>query len=158
MSRLRVALLILVALGSSSRAEERRIQWLADPYSQCRVWSPEAESNVEVRWLGPCPKGYATGRGVAVWYQNGKQLRRDEGDFRDGKLAGFGVRLESDGSRYEGSWRQSRAHGEGKLTTSDGNVFEGFFNNGCFKDGTSPAGIGVAAVDCAANGRTNSGP
>jgi hypothetical protein len=158
MTRLRLLPLLLAMLAAPVAAQEWRIQWARDPETNCRVWSPEQVVNFQVRWLGPCPNGYATGRGVAIWYADGRELRRDEGDFRDGKLAGFGVRVERDGSRYEGTWRASRAHGEGRLVAPDGNIFEGFWNNGCLNNGSRPAGVGIAPIDCNEGRRTNAGP
>lgn len=140
------ALLICpVAFAQETSSSAR---WISDPANGCRVWSDAPARNETVRWNGPCPNGYAQGRGVLQWYIDGSPARRDEGEFRDGKLSGAGSRIEPDGGRYEGLWRGSRAHGEGRYVAPNGNVFEGFWHNGCLDQGTRRIWVGAAPAEC----------
>lgn len=48
----------------------------------------------------------------------------------DGVLAGAGIYLHSDGSRYEGYWKNNEKNGSGTMKFSNGDVFKGNFVNG----------------------------
>jgi hypothetical protein len=157
MSSLRVLLLAVLAGLSAPLHAQQQLQmapppsearWVSDPTTGCRVWSANPMENEGAQWFGPCPNGYAQGRGVLQWLVDGKPVRRDEGDFRDGKLTGPGTRTEADGARYEGFWRASRAHGAGRYVTPDGNVFEGFWRNGCVRPEGQHTPVGMVPPEC----------
>jgi hypothetical protein len=123
-------------------------RWIADLQSGCRVWSANSAGNETIEWTGACAGGFAQGRGTLQWFIDGRPAWRDEGEFRDGKLAGAGTRIEPDGARYEGFWRGSQAHGAGRYVTPDGNVFEGFWRNGCPRHGERHMQVGAESTEC----------
>ena len=149
-------LLLLLLLPAGEAAAQQQIQmpppgearWIADPQTGCRVWSAGSAGNAAIQWNGPCPNGFAQGRGTLQWFVNGRPAWRDEGEFRDGKLAGAGIRTESDGTRYEGFWRGSKAHGAGRYISPDGNILEGFWRDGCLRHGEQRMQVGVAPTEC----------
>ena len=52
-----------------------------------------------------------------------------EGEWRDDKMHGQGVRTWTDGERYEGEYRRHEMHGEGTYTYADGERYHGEFRN-----------------------------
>jgi hypothetical protein len=123
-------------------------RWIADARSGCRVWSASPAANETIQWTGACSQGFAQGRGTLQWFIDGRPAWRDEGDFRDGKLAGAGTRTEPDGTRYEGFWRGSQPHGAGRYLTPNGDILEGFWRNGCLRHGERLMQIGTTPTDC----------
>eukprot|EP00340_Litonotus_pictus_P004350 CAMPEP_0170518464 /NCGR_PEP_ID=MMETSP0209-20121228/4145_1 /TAXON_ID=665100 ORGANISM="Litonotus pictus, Strain P1" /NCGR_SAMPLE_ID=MMETSP0209 /ASSEMBLY_ACC=CAM_ASM_000301 /LENGTH=355 /DNA_ID=CAMNT_0010804033 /DNA_START=168 /DNA_END=1235 /DNA_ORIENTATION=+ len=49
----------------------------------------------------------------------------------DRKKNGYGILVNSDGSKYEGLFRNEKLDGKGRYITIKGDFFEGFFSNGC---------------------------
>jgi len=147
---LRILSLGVLFASTSSYGQEHQpaARWISDPTNGCRVWSPAPSPNETIAWNGGCLGGYAQGRGVLQWYVDGRPARRDEGEFRDGKLTGAGLRVEPDGGRYEGFWRGGRAHGAGRYVAPDGNVFEGFWRNGCPDQGANARQVGASPGEC----------
>jgi hypothetical protein len=132
-------LLLIAALLFCGPAFAQQMGWVVDSESGCRAWGLKRASHlpagdISVRWSGDCRHGYVNGRGTLQWFVNGRPAGRDEGEFRDGKLYGFGVRMTQDGARYEGDWRLGQAHGNGRYVAPNGNVLEGFWVNGCYED------------------------
>ena len=44
------------------------------------------------------------------------------GDFKDGKMHGFGTYYHKDGRKYIGQWEKDRRHGQGTKYKIDGSV------------------------------------
>ena len=63
--------------------------WLADPISECRVWTPEVNKGDIVSWSGACADGRASGAGVLVWINGSKLVARYVGTMADGKADGY---------------------------------------------------------------------
>jgi hypothetical protein len=150
---LRVLILVLLPLSQAAAQQqlqmpERPARWIADPHSGCRVWVASPAGNETIEWTGACAYGFAQGRGTLQWFVDGRPAWRDEGEFRDGKLGGAGIRIEPDGTRYEGFWRGSQAHGAGRYVTPAGDIFEGFWRNGCLRHGERHMQVGAAPTEC----------
>ena len=70
----------------------------------CKIWNPEPQPNESVTWSGGCKEGYASGRGVLRWTENGKPDVEFDGTYANGKRNGRGVIITPDGRRVEGVW------------------------------------------------------
>lgn len=149
--RLAKALLLLTlfaALPGLGYAQQRSPEWLTDSSTGCRVWNPFPQFDETVMWKGPCVDGFVHGRGTLRWFISGKLFGTDEGEFRRGKLNGFGVLAFTNGMRFEGNFEDHQPHGQGTLRTEDGQVYSGQWSHGCFLDGNRKKAFGVAPEDC----------
>ena len=145
--RLIAAALVLASLPAAAQtAPPRQPGWIADAKG-CRVWDATPKPNHSVTWSGPCQNQLAQGRGVLQWYVNEHPSDRYDGDLVAGKLDGQGTYVSADGYRYAGDWRDGKANGTGELSTKTG-TFKGTWTNGCFREGTRLAWVGVAAASC----------
>ena len=52
--------------------------------------------------------GFASGRGILLWTENGKPDVVYEGEYANGKRNGHGVLITPDGQRIEGQWVNDR--------------------------------------------------
>ncbi len=95
------------------------------------------------RYDGEWKNGQRDGRGVFTW-ANGNRF---EGQWVDGKRTGWGVHS-FDGKRYEGEYSNDLPNGTGSYTAADGRVYAGTWANGCFRQGTRWAVIGVTPQSC----------
>ena len=139
--------LVLASLPAGAQtAPTRQPGWIADAKG-CRVWDATPKPSHSVTWTGPCQNQLAQGRGVLQWYVNEHPSDRYDGELVAGKLDGQGTYVSADGYRYAGQWRDGKANGTGELSTKTG-TFKGSWTNGCFREGTRLAWVGVAAASC----------
>jgi hypothetical protein len=80
-------------------------EWIADAKTGCKVWNPAPQARETIRWSGGCEGGYAQGKGVLQWYENGRPGDRYDGEYQAGKRNGHGTVTMSTGKRIEGDWR-----------------------------------------------------
>lgn len=168
----RVLLVIGLLLGFPALAQSvLQPGWIGDARTGCKVWDGDPQPTKTITWSGACSNGLAQGRGVLQWFLNGKPTVRYEGEFRDGKINGQGIKNWTDGGRYEGEFRDGRITGRGVFTLADGSRYEGEFRdgaangagnymqpdgttysgtwtNGCFVQGDRWAVVGAAAKKC----------
>lgn len=137
----------LVAAAAPAVAQKAQPGWIVDARTGCQVWNATPKPNQTVTWSGGCQSRLAQGRGVLQWYVNNRPADRYTGELVAGKLDGLGIYVSADGFRYEGEWREGIANGAGELTTKTG-TFKGEWTDGCFRDGTRRAWVGVAAASC----------
>lgn len=78
--------------------------WITATNKPCKVWNPEPQANESVSWAGPCKDGFASGKGVLLWTENGKPDVEFQGEYANGKRNGHGVIIMPDGSREQGDW------------------------------------------------------
>src|ERR1700693_4609153 len=90
--------------------------WITTTNKPCKVWNPEPQPNESVTWSGPCKDGFASGRGILLWTENGKPDVEFDGEYANGKRNGHGVVIAPDGKRIEGEWLND------KPLTGDGNA------------------------------------
>ena len=89
--------------------------WITATNQPCKVWNPEPQPNESVTWSGPCKDGFASGKGILLWTENGKPDVEFDGEYANGKRNGHGVVIAPDGKRIEGEWLND------KLLTGDRN-------------------------------------
>ena len=85
-----------------------RPDWITTTNKPCKVWNPEPQPNESVTWSGPCKDGFASGRGILLWTENGKPDVVYEGEYANGKRNGHGVLITPDGKHIEGQWVNDR--------------------------------------------------
>ena len=78
--------------------------WITTSNKPCKVWNPNPEPNEAVTWSGECKDGFASGKGILFWTENGKPDVEYDGDYANGKRNGHGVMIFPDGKRIEGFW------------------------------------------------------
>ena len=117
-----VCMLLAAGVGSAAMAQEARPDlsgndphWIEDTVSQCWAANPQPQGNETISWSGACEDRLLSGPGTLTWSQNGRISARDEGTFREGRLAGRGKISTADGATYEGDFP-----GQGVLTLPDG--------------------------------------
>lgn len=98
---------------------------LTDRVTGCAVRDRYPYPGKEVRWRGVCRRGFADGRGVLAWGENGLEEGRAEGTFVQGRLEGEGRASWADGRRYTGQFRRGLADGRGTFVWPDGQRYEG---------------------------------
>jgi hypothetical protein len=89
--------------------------WIKDPVKDCWAANPDPETGETITWTGTCEGRLLTGQGTLTWYVNGRQVGRDEGNFKDGQLSGHGRISFGDGANFEGEFP-----GQGVLTLPNG--------------------------------------
>jgi hypothetical protein len=78
--------------------------WITASNQPCKIWNPEPQPDESVTWSGGCKDGYATGKGVLHWTENGKPDIVFDGEYANGKRNGRGVIFTPEGERVEGFW------------------------------------------------------
>ena len=116
--------------------------------SGCFVWNGEPKSNETALWAGRCENGRVSGKGTMIWRYEGNRTQRVDGEFRDDKQTGRGIRNYPSGNRYDGEWQDNKANGAGRYVWTDGQVFNGFWHDGCYRDGTRRVAVGVDLSSC----------
>lgn len=102
---LAMAAIMFVATGSSTRAADSTPPgWIKDKNHACKIWNPEPQPNESVRWSGACKDGFASGKGILKWTENGKPDAEFDGEYANGKRNGPGILITPDGKRLEGMW------------------------------------------------------
>jgi MORN repeat len=96
----------IVLLGHSALSQTRTPQpdWITTANQPCKVWNPEPRPDESVTWSGACENGFATGKGILRWTENGKPEIEFDGEYKNGKRNGPGVIITTDGHRLEGVW------------------------------------------------------
>jgi hypothetical protein len=78
--------------------------WITAKNRACKIWNPEPQPNESVTWSGGCKNGFASGKGILKWTENGKPDAEFEGVYANGKRNGPGVLITPDGKRIDGTW------------------------------------------------------
>ena len=143
----------LAALTTGAAAAEPG--WIADPGTGCKLWNPNPQPDESIHWTGSCRDGLADGQGVLSWYgkDKSKEVEREAGGFRKGRMSGHGTQtfangnkatgdfvegrmngrgtlIRANGERYTGSWRGGRWDGFGTLVWKNGDRYIGFWHDG----------------------------
>ena len=162
-----VAAALVLAVPVAARCAETG-GWIFDTAAGCKVWNPHPQPNETIRWLGACANGMAQGRGSAQWFRGNLPFESDEGEWREGRQAGYGSQvwpigrfdgelvdgepnghgtLIVQGLRYEGELRNGKPNGVGTLSNVSG-TFRGIWKDGCLLDAKQKAAFGVPLSAC----------
>lgn len=129
--KLTIATVALI-MGTNVRAAGTN-RWLTDASTGVRLWNPAPVAGESVEWHSAGRE--ASGPGVAIWKINGVETERAAGNWKAGKLDGYGVWQHRNGDRYEGQWQRGRKHGVGVYTWADGNRFCGRYRENRRQEG-----------------------
>ena len=123
--------------------------WLIDQNSGCSLFDANAKPGDGVNWSGGCENGLASGKGIAVFTNGGKEFESFTGNFakgiaQDGPVSvGWGGGWHYDGNEvsgqfsgqavlvndakdhFEGIWVGGKMNGHGTLTRANGERYEG---------------------------------
>lgn len=99
------ATLSIISLGAVAQISESAIPgWITATNQPCKIWNPAPQKNESVTWSGQCKDGFASGKGILHWTEDGKPDAEFDGEYANGKRNGFGVLIAPDGQRIEGEW------------------------------------------------------
>lgn len=143
---------LVVALTGAVMAGE----FIVDSKAKVKVWNMSPAVTAE--WAGGKKDGYADGKGVMKWFEDGvlnekfegnfvkgkaegkctfetydskgKVILSGESEFKDGAPNGKGIMKWADGRKYEGELKNGRENGKGVFTWKDGTHYEGSFADG----------------------------
>lgn len=99
-----VMLLAVSAAHAQAVKPAAKPGWITASNKPCKIWNPAPAPNESVTWSGPCENGFANGKGVLKWTENGKPDAVFEGTYYKGKRNGAGVITLPDGQRQQGIW------------------------------------------------------
>ena len=103
-----------------------------------KVWDAYPEKGQIPGWTGGVDSnGYASGKGVLIWYQDGQPGDKYEGTMVEGKMSGKGTYTWSEGTKYVGDFVNDMKVGKGVVTWTNGDKYVGdFANNSATGKGT----------------------
>jgi len=109
-------ILLVTSQAIAQKDDAAHPDWITTSNKPCKVWNPEPQPNESVTWSGPCKDGFASGRGILRWTENGKPDVEFDGEYANGKRNWHGVMITPDGKRVEGQWVNDQ------LLAGDGNT------------------------------------
>ena len=98
------AILFAASQAAAQTGTPAAPDWITTTNKPCKVWNPEPQADESVTWSGPCKDGFASGKGVLRWTENGKPDAVFDGEYANGKRNGHGVLITPDGEHVEGEW------------------------------------------------------
>ena len=110
------AAMLFVTVQAMAQTDKPAPDWITTTNKPCKVWNPEPQPNESVTWSGPCKDGFASGRGILLWTENGKPDAAFDGEYANGKRNGHGVLVTANGNRIVGEWVND------KLLTGNGDA------------------------------------
>ena len=64
-----------------------------------KLWNPNPQANESCSWTGEKDtRGYATGRGLVVWFVEGRVVEASQGNYSSGRSVGTGIILDASGN------------------------------------------------------------
>jgi hypothetical protein len=98
------ALIFAAFVATAQASDPAPPGWITAKNKSCKIWNPQPQPNESVTWSGACKNGFASGKGVLKWTENGKPDAEFDGEYANGKRNGSGVLIAPDGTRAEGMW------------------------------------------------------
>ena len=83
MPKFTLALFVALAVSLPAAAQERSTPpgWITATNQPCKIWNPAPQPNESVTWSGSCKDGFASGKGVLHWTENGKPDAVFDGEY-----------------------------------------------------------------------------
>ena len=99
------AAIVFVSFGAIAQTDKSTPPgWITATNQPCKIWNPEPQPNESVTWSGPCKDGFASGKGILRWTEDGKPDAEFYGEYANGKRNGPGVMVTPDGQHTVGNW------------------------------------------------------
>jgi|SRR5882724_6828472 len=98
------AILFVTAQAAAQTDKPSPPDWITTSNKPCKVWNPQPQANESVTWSGQCKDGFASGKGILFWTEDGKPDVEYDGEYANGKRNGHGAMIFPDGNRIEGEW------------------------------------------------------
>ena len=103
------AAIAFISFGAVAQTDESTAPgWITATNQPCKIWNPEPQPNESVTWSGPCKDGFASGKGILRWTEDGRPDVEFDGEYANGKRNGSGVLITPDGKRIEGEWADDK--------------------------------------------------
>lgn len=100
-----IAAIVFISFRAMAQTENSTPPgWITATNQQCKIWNPTPQPNESVTWSGACTNGFASGKGILRWTEDGKPDAEFDGEYANGKRNGFGVIITPDGKRTGGDW------------------------------------------------------
>lgn len=128
----RIAVGLVMAATLLTAADARQLStggWISDA-NGCRIWRQVPRAKLSVTWSGPCPHGFASGKGVLAWYDAGRLAGRYDGEMRRGHYHERGSFVWPSGERYWGEIRGDQRSGHGFFAWANGDRYDGEWKDG----------------------------
>lgn len=125
-----LTLVLVLAFIITTRAVYADGAWIVTD-NGTKIQNAYSEPNETGTWSGGADNDkYATGKGIAQWFETGTLVMSYEGNMLQGKASGKGILTWSDGDRYEGDFVDGNMTGMGIFTCISDDRYEGEFVNG----------------------------
>ncbi|MCU7959676.1 MAG: hypothetical protein KZQ58_06685 [gamma proteobacterium symbiont of Bathyaustriella thionipta] len=153
MKSLNGLLAAFLLLGSPLWAAE--IQWISDPVSGCKVRADGVDLSKDViSWSGACVDQVAEGKGVLVWFRDGRLLGRYQGGMQQGRFHGNGLlaydnpqTAEHDYVQIQAQFKQGLIDGRTKIKKPSGDQFDGWLRTSSLRaKGSTGFGVYTSAA------------
>lgn len=109
--------LLLATLCNPALAPAAEPAWMGK--ANCRIAPIKAPSATDVSWTGACAEGYASGKGVLAWRENGGDSSI-EATLVCGEVSGSVV-MKTPGYAYKGTLQAGIPHGQGYFEYASAN-------------------------------------
>ena len=98
--------------------------------SQCFIFNNIGQEIDKITWSGQCQDGYASGTGTASMYSKGELMLHIDGEYQHGMVKDKGIitwdaENECEVKRYEGEFKDGNPFGQGITDFTDGNRYVG---------------------------------
>ena len=124
-----MSLFLGLLLGLAAACASAGDGWIADK-NGCKLANPSPKPSETVTWSGICTDGFADGKGVVQWYEDGRPGVTYKGALVRGAASGQGKLTMPDGATYEGGWLDGKQEGNGRYLAPGGARYEGEWKDG----------------------------
>lgn len=99
------AAIVSIASNAVAQTDDPKTpDWIIATNQPCKIWNSDPLPNESVTWSGSCEGGFASGKGIIHWTENGIADVEFDGEYANGKRNGPGVIITPDGHRFVGEW------------------------------------------------------
>jgi hypothetical protein len=99
-----ISAIAFISFGANAETAAPAAGWIIAKNKPCKIWNPEPQPRESVTWSGACKGGFASGKGILRWTENGKPDAEFDGEYANGKRNGPGVLTMPDGQKAIGNW------------------------------------------------------
>ena len=105
--------------------------WIIDEENQCTYYTSQNAANRHITWDGICQDNKVHGIGTLTLYEENLPIIEYKGSLTSGIIEGYGkLVFLTDGDVYEGEFKNGKVSGFGHFYNDDGDHYEGNYING----------------------------